>query len=196
MLPVGPLMTEHRLIERLMPLIRRATEDARREGRIDPSFVAFALDFIRTYADRCHHGKEEDILFRALDRKALAPAHRAVMDELVAEHREGRRVVGELREAAEEYRGGEREALARVVDRLDILADFYPAHIEKEDQHFFLPAMDYLNPAEREALIVEEREFDQRFIHDLYRERLAAWAGGGAARGAAGPGREKLAFGG
>lgn len=173
MLPVGPLMIEHRLIEKLMPRIRRATKAARREGRIDPSFVEFALDFIRTYADRCHHGKEEDILFRELDRKALSPDHRKVMDELVEEHRVGRKAVGELRDAVEAYRKGDTAALAPIVERLEWLADFYPAHIEKEDKRFFLPVMDYFSPEERDALIEEEAEFDRKFVHELYRARLA-----------------------
>lgn len=59
MMPVGPLMIEHRLIEKLMPQIREEVEGARRTGTIDPDFVEYALDFVRTYADRCHHGKEE-----------------------------------------------------------------------------------------------------------------------------------------
>jgi hemerythrin-like domain-containing protein len=169
-------MIEHRLIEKLMPRIGRATEAARREGRIDPSLVEFALDFIRTYADKCHHGKEEDILFRELDRKALAPDHRAVMDELVEEHRAGRKAVGELREAVKAYREGDAAALATVIERLEWLAAFYPAHIEKEDKRFFLPVMDYFSPEEREALVEEGREFDRKFIHEVYRARLAEWA--------------------
>ena len=173
MLPVGPLMMEHRLIEKLMPVIRAATAAARREGRIDPRLVAFVIDFIRTYADRCHHGKEEDILFRELDKKPLAPEHRAVIDELVAEHREGRRMVGELRAAAAAYEGGDGGELEAVVDRLEALAAFYPAHISKEDKVFFLPSMSYLSQEEREAMLEEEREFDREFIHELYRERMA-----------------------
>ena len=173
MLPVGPLMVEHRLIEKLMPVIRAATAAARREGRIDPRLVAFVIDFIRTYADRCHHGKEEDILFRELDKKPLAPEHRAVMDELIAEHREGRRMVGELRAAAAAYEAGGGGGLEAVVDRLEALAAFYPAHISKEDKAFFLPSMNYLSTEEREAMLEEEREFDREFIHELYRERMA-----------------------
>lgn len=179
MMPVGPLMIEHRLIERLMPLIRGAVEAARRDGRIDPRFVAQVLDFVRTYADRCHHGKEEDILFRELDRKPLSRAHRAVMNELVEEHREGRKAVGELRLSLAAYERGDRAALGTIIDRLDWLAAFYPGHIRKEDADFFLPCMDYFNAAERGALLGEMREFDRKLIHDLYRDKLAEAGGGG-----------------
>jgi hemerythrin-like domain-containing protein len=173
-------MMEHRLIEKVIPIIRTATATARREGRIDTALVDFLVDFIRTYADRCHHGKEEDILFRDLERKPLAPEHRAVMDELIAEHREGRRMVGELRAAAAAYKAGDEGALGNVVDRLEALAAFYPAHIWKEDKVFFLPSMEYLSPEEREAMLAEEREFDREFLHKMFQERMAATAAAAA----------------
>lgn len=184
-MPVGPLMVEHRLIEKLMPQIREALESARRTGAIDPEFVEFAFDFVRTYADRCHHGKEEDILFRELDRKPLEPGLRKTMDELVEEHRTGRRVVGELRRAVEAYKRGEEGAgegaagegaLAGVIEKLEFLAEFYPAHILKEDEGFFLPCMDYLSAEEQAAMLKKMQEFDCEFVHKIYRERIAAWA--------------------
>jgi hemerythrin-like domain-containing protein len=44
-------------------------EDIKNENRVKLLFIDTAVDFIRTYADRCHHGKEEDILFRNLAKK-------------------------------------------------------------------------------------------------------------------------------
>jgi len=176
MLPIGPLMEEHRVIEKLMPQIRQAVEAARREGTIDLRFVRLALDFVRIYADRCHHGKEEDILFKALDSKPMKPEHRKIMDELVEEHKVGRQKVRELSEAADAYRTGGAEqskaALDTILDRLDFLASFYPAHIEKEDKRFFLPVMDYFDEKERTALIEAEMAFDREFVHEIYRGKL------------------------
>jgi len=194
MLPIGPLMAEHRIIEKLMAPIRQAVEAGRRDGRIDFRFVDLALDFIRTYADRCHHGKEEDILFKALEGKPLATEHRATLNELVEEHKMGRQKVRELREAAEAYRrgGGDRggdgagegggdgggggsgdgDALLIILDRLEFLATFYPGHIQKEDHRFFLPVMDYFDDAEKAAMIEAEREFDMSLIHEIYKERV------------------------
>jgi hemerythrin-like domain-containing protein len=170
-------MEEHRVIEKLVALIRLAAEAGRREGRVDLRFVEMALDFLKTYADRCHHGKEEGILFRALERKSMAPAHRAVMDALIEEHRLGRRKVRELSEAAEAYGRGEGAALHVILDRLEFLAEFYPAHIRKEDKSFFLPVMDYLDEGEKAAMIAEEMEFDRKLIHELYREKVKALEG-------------------
>jgi hemerythrin-like domain-containing protein len=68
----GPLMMEHRLIERFLSVIKGVSAKIESKQKIDPVFVDIAVDFIRVYADRMHHGKEEDILFRELNNKPLA----------------------------------------------------------------------------------------------------------------------------
>src|SRR5574340_681579 len=86
----GLLMIEHRLIERMLAIIRNELAQAEKIKTIDPLFVDTTVDFIRIYADRTHHGKEEDILFRELKNKALAPEDRRIMNELIEEHKFGR----------------------------------------------------------------------------------------------------------
>ncbi len=66
MLPIGPLMIEHRLIERMIKVMQEGLQRMKTERKADPLFIETAVDFIRTYADQCHHGKEEDILFRVM----------------------------------------------------------------------------------------------------------------------------------
>ena len=63
----GPLMIEHRLIERMLTNVKNLLVQVGQTQKIDPLLVDKAVDFIRTYADRTHHGKEEDILFRGLE---------------------------------------------------------------------------------------------------------------------------------
>jgi hemerythrin-like domain-containing protein len=168
-MPIGPLMIEHRLIERMIDVMREELKVFEKENTLDPDFVDGTVDFIRTYADRCHHGKEEDILFRELGAKKLPEKHRHTMEELVEEHRWGRRMTARLVEANKRYREGETAALAVVTDCLRTLAQFYPKHIEKEDKHFFIPCMDYFSQAEQQALLKEEYEFDRNLIHERYR---------------------------
>jgi len=72
-------MVEHRLIERMIAVIHRELGRMESENKVDPLFVDTAVDFVRTYADRTHHGKEEYILFRDLNKKDLSPHDRQVM---------------------------------------------------------------------------------------------------------------------
>ncbi|MGA2317446.1 MAG: hemerythrin domain-containing protein [Thermodesulfobacteriota bacterium] len=110
MMPIAPLMIEHRLIERMIDVMKEELLLIEKEKKIDPEFIEMAVDFIRTYADRCHHGKEEDTLFRDLGGKKLTDEHRRMMEELVEEHRWARKVTGRLVEANTRYVQGNKEA--------------------------------------------------------------------------------------
>lgn len=169
MMPIGPMMIEHRLIERMLKAARNEMERFAREKKIDPLFVWELVDFIRMYADRCHHGKEEDILFRELQKKPLSAEHRTTMDELVSEHTWARQQTRELVEATERYTRGEQDAYATATARLGALVDFYPVHIEKEDKHFFIPVMRYFSQEEKDAMLHEGIEFDGTLIHEKYK---------------------------
>ena len=68
----APLMIEHRLIERMISLIKSTLVQIETTKEVDPLLVDTAVDFIRMYADRTHHGKEEDILFRELSKRLFA----------------------------------------------------------------------------------------------------------------------------
>jgi hemerythrin-like domain-containing protein len=166
--PIGPLMIEHRLIERMIRLIELRGKQMEGDGKFNGDFIDIAVDFVRIYADRTHHGKEEDILFRALAKKNMSETDRRLMDELVGEHRYGRRLVADLVEAKGAYMSGHRESLEVALERLKALVDFYPEHIRKEDKVFFQAAMGYLSQEEQEVMLQECWAFDRRMIHEKY----------------------------
>ncbi|MBN2034569.1 MAG: hemerythrin domain-containing protein [Deltaproteobacteria bacterium] len=170
MMPVGPMMIEHRLIERMIKVMDSKMVEMKTEGKADMAFIETAVDFIRTYADRCHHGKEEDILFRELKKKTISQEHHKIMEELIEEHRQGRKVTSKLVEANERYMAGDSKALDEIIESMQTLVAFYPRHIEKEDKHFFIPVMKYFNKDEKDAMLKEGYEFDQGLIHEKYRQ--------------------------
>lgn len=168
MKPIGPMMWEHRLIEKMLRLFEGEVKKISESNKIDTVFLDTVVDFIRTYADRTHHGKEEDILFRDLAKKELSSEHARIMSELVAEHEYSRETVRKLVEAKEGYLKGE-DTAQEVITYLKELARFYPLHIEKEDKHFFFPCMDYFTREEQDEMLAEFYEFDRNMIHEKYR---------------------------
>lgn len=165
----APLMIEHRLIERMLKIIRKEAERMRETNEIDPVFIDNVVDFVRVYADRTHHGKEEDILFRDLAKKNMTGEEKKIMGELIQEHVLGRKTVGELVEAKKRHLAGDRSALATIGEKLEVLVTFYPRHIEKEDKVFFPAMMKYLSEEEQERMLGEFWEFDRNMIHEKYR---------------------------
>ena len=165
---IGPMMWEHRLIERMLHSVEAKIEQINSKSSFEPILIDIVVDFIRTYADRTHHGKEEDILFRELRKKTLSDEHNRIMNELVEEHVFARKIVGRLMKAKEEFLKGNSETLPEVIDCLKTLTEFYPRHIEKEDKHFFYPILKYFSKEEQDAILAEFYEFDRMMIHEKY----------------------------
>jgi len=168
MKPIGPLMWEHRLIEQMVPLMKKEIEHIGKNHIANVYFISIAVDFFKTYADRTHHGKEEDILFRELSKKKLAKEHKRIMDELVAEHRLARETVKRLVDARDHYLKGQGFNLEIIKKTMTELVNLYPEHIRKEDKEFFFPVMEYFTKSEQEAMLREFRNFDRQMIHEKY----------------------------
>jgi hemerythrin-like domain-containing protein len=171
--PAGPLMKEHRVIERMLEVLRRELEDIRSTGTADPVAIDEAADFIRWYADRCHHGKEEEILFARLAEKDIGGELRSMMDDLVEDHVRGRELTRRLVEANRQYKHGDSEALGEIADALEQLAEFYPQHIHKEDRLFFKPCLEQFSAEEKTLMLDDFDEFDRSLIHERYAEQVA-----------------------
>ncbi len=181
MQPIGPLMIEHRLIERMVALMRQELERIRANIAVDPEFafvdpvfIDTAVDFLRIYADRCHHGKEEDILFMELDAKDLDPELKKTMGGLIEDHVQAREYTKELVKAKENYLRQEPDAVNQILSYLDKLTAMYPKHINTEDQHFFIPCMKYFTAAEKDAMLEKMWEFDRKMIHERYEGVVSA----------------------
>ncbi len=170
MMPIGPLMIEHRLIEKMISFMKNEAERIKKTRKADSTFIDTAVDFIRTYADALHHGKEEEILFRDLDKKTLSQEHKRIVDELIEEHKLGRKNVRDLLYAKERCLNGETDAIDDIADALTSISSFYPEHIAKEDKHFFLPIMEYFTKEEQSAMLDEFMTFDRLFIHEKYKK--------------------------
>jgi hemerythrin-like domain-containing protein len=165
----GMLMIEHRLIERMLIVIKDALLKIEYKHEIDPVFVDIAVDFIRVYADRTHHGKEEDILMRELKQKPLSASDLQVMNELIREHALVRQTTALISNANDRYRSGDDIALIVIANNLKTLIEFFPKHIEKEDKKFYPASRVYFTDEEDEAILAEFGELDRKMVYEKYK---------------------------
>jgi len=168
MKPRGLLMIEHRTIEKMLALAEKEARRIEETNEADPVFIEVVVDFIQTYADRTHHGKEEEILFERLAAMKLDDEDRRQMEDLVDEHRRSREKVRELGGAAERYLDGDSTETRHIISLLRWLADFYPKHIVKEDKTFFPRTERYFDEVALEQLLRDFYEFDRAMIHEKY----------------------------
>ena len=146
------------------------------KSEINLILIDQAVDFFRTYSDRTHHGKEEEILFRELAKKSLSKDHRRIMEELIEEHVQARKKVVSLLEAKKKYLAGSSDS-GPVADCIRELTAFYPPHITKEDKHFFFPCLNYFSETEQERMLQEFWEFDRQMIHEKYAKLVEEFLG-------------------
>lgn len=165
----GLLMIEHRLIERMLSVIKAELNKIEFRHEIDPVFVDIAVDFIRIYADRTHHGKEEDILMRELKLKPLSAEDQRVMTELLREHVLVRQTTALITNANDRYRDGDQIALIVIANNLKTLIEFFPKHIEKEDKQFYPASRTYFTDAEDQEMLEEFGELDRKMVYEKYK---------------------------
>jgi hemerythrin-like domain-containing protein len=169
-LPVDVLIEEHKLIIQAIAIIDKEITRIETQAIVDQNVVSTTVDFLRIYADKFHHGKEEGILFKALSQKKLSEQDHQVMTELVMEHAFARKTVKALETAKENYLLSKKEALKELLESLKALVKLYPEHIKKEDTSFFYPCMKYFSEAERQNMMASFRTFNQNFTDKRYKQ--------------------------
>lgn len=170
MLPIGQLMIEHRLIERMINLMKDEMDWIGEHRTVDTVFLETAVYFMRHYTDICHHGKEEQVYFAALEKKQLTEEHRKTMADLVQEHAFARKTVEDIEEAKNAHLTGDKEAMPKIISALNIITLFYPQHLDKEEHHFFNPSMDYFSKEEKARMLQDFAAFDSRLYHDEHKK--------------------------
>ena len=168
MTPIAILTVEHGFIERMVDLIQRELEKFGQRKKVDLIFIDGAIDFAKNYADLCHHGKEETILFENLSMKRLLPEHKKLLDELVLEHIQNRKIITNLEMARESYMKRDSDALGPILTICKTLVEFYPGHMTKEEKGFFAFSMEYFSRKEQEEMTKKFWEFDKDLLLAKY----------------------------
>lgn len=167
--PTEILSAEHRVIEQVLDCLEAMATRARREGRLDTERASAALDFLRVFADTCHHGKEEERLFPMLIARGLSH-HTGPIAVMLDDHRAGREYVRRMQAAlvASDVDGFARAAVG--------YAALLREHIGKEDGVLFPMAESMLDGEARRALLDSFHHFEHHDLGAGTHERLHAVA--------------------
>lgn len=138
----GDLRREHRVILDVVGALDRMTRDAL-HGDLPLDDIDDCVTFFRLHTDRCHHGKEEDLLFTELQDHGLEGSAGPIA-ALRDEHRHGRVLVRTIADAAGRLRQGDRNARTSLIGAVEEYCDFIRSHIAREDDGIFELADDLL----------------------------------------------------
>jgi hemerythrin-like domain-containing protein len=149
------LMEEHEIILRGLRVLEALAAKAARGDRVPAQAVDALLAFLTEFADAHHHGKEEKILFPALEEAGFPPDDGPV-GVMVQEHVQGRELISALCAAAPQA-AGDAAARARFADTARAYTALLSAHIDKEN-HVLFPMADQAIGGEDRRRV--EEEFD------------------------------------
>ena len=166
--PSQILESEHRIIEKVLGAMARLTETLETNRPAFSKDITALAEFMRTFADQCHHGKEEKLLFPILERKGV-PVSGCPLGMLINEHARGRVLVNALFEAAAAHAAGSPEAKSSLLASMKGLLDLYPNHIWKEDYLLFPLTDKILSRAEQKSLAEDFEQEEQEIGSETHR---------------------------
>jgi len=159
--PTEILVDEHKVIEQVLACLQLMCEGLERGERLDPGVARDVIYFLRNFADRCHHLKEEDHLFRLLEASGIATDGGPV-GVMLREHDEGRELVGGMEKAVGALPRDPAVAPTAFVQHGVEYVALLRGHIQKEN-HCLFPLADHKLTAAH-----------QRELEAAFRERAKA----------------------
>jgi hemerythrin-like domain-containing protein len=165
------LMSEHRVIERVLLTLENGADHLQNGKPVRPEFFLEATDFAKGFTDGCHHMKEEGVLFPAMEKNGV-PNQGGPIGMMLSEHRQGRVYIQSLREAALRLQAGDASAATSVVQSARGYAALLRQHIYKEDNILF-PMADRAVPDFEQVQVWEgfetvEHEETGEGVHEKY----------------------------
>jgi hemerythrin-like domain-containing protein len=167
MLPTQILENEHEVIKKALYVLKIISDLLEKGKEIDIQDVLNLIDFFRTFADKCHHGKEEDLLFVEME-KAGIPNEGGPIGQMLIEHNEGREYVKEmLASISENYIDRER-FINNAIRYIDLLS----THIDKENNILYPLGNKFLSEKTQNILLEKFEEFEKNVIQEGVHEKF------------------------
>jgi hemerythrin-like domain-containing protein len=174
------LRHDHEAILKMLDVTEEVAGRLNRGEGVRQDILGNLLEFFRLFADRCHHGKEEDLLFPLLETKGI-PVAGGPIGVMLSEHEQGRSLDKEMREAGEAYQANVEGAGRRWAQAARSYVSLLRTHIHKENDILFVMAERVLSPEEQTRLVegFEKLEVEKmgagthERLHAMMKEMLA-----------------------
>lgn len=155
------MVEEHKYIKRMLAVIRKYCYKILKNEEVRYEDFFTLIDFVRSYADKHHHGKEEILLFDRMMNELGPAAEKLVRHGMLVEHDLGRLHMQELEAAVKRVLNGEDEARLDVIANAISYTHLLHRHIDKEDGVVYKYAQKNFPKETLEALDLDCWRFEQ-----------------------------------
>lgn len=170
------MVDEHKLIKRMLKVMRQACIELTKGAAIDYDDFAEMIDFVRSFADQHHHGKEEKFLFTRMVDEIGGAAEKLVKFGMLVEHDLGRLFMNDLEEALQRVKDGDEDSRVDVIANAVSYTHLLHRHIGREDDIAYPFAEKQLSQATLDEIHNQcfefEKEMAEKGIQDKYLEIL------------------------
>jgi len=166
--PFKVLEEEHRVIEKVLKVLKNISGNV--EACVNPPVdeLKKAVEFLRMFADKCHHGKEEDILFPVLESRGI-PRSGGPIGVMLQEHEQGRNLIKKMSRAIENIEKGDKNGYMLFSENTSYYVELLEAHISKEDNVLYPIGRNVLNEEDFEKLLESfEKIEEERMGHGVH----------------------------
>jgi hemerythrin-like domain-containing protein len=152
MKPIQDLKLEHEAVMVTLSILDRIGNDAEKAGRIEnPDHLKQLMEFFKIFVDTCHHTKEEELLFPALEEVGVSRGSGPI-GVMLKEHQQGREYVAKISDSLTKYLDGDKEAVGALVKSARAYIALLTQHIDKENNVLFPLAEQNLSDEKQAAL--------------------------------------------
>jgi len=151
MKPTEELKAEHESIKLMLNILDNVSDKLKSAQEVDRDNFTKMLEFLKIFVDKCHHGKEEDLLLPAME-AAGVPKESGAIKYTLAEHQTGRDYIKGMSEAFDKFKSGDRKASFKIAENGKSYIGLLIPHIEKENTILFPIADKVLSKAKQKKL--------------------------------------------
>lgn len=161
------LSNEHQTILKAIDAILIACDKFEKSNTLETAYFENVIDFIKSYADKFHHAKEEDILYKTM-LEGPGGMHCNPIPVMLHEHDESRRYVALMEKGLSENDS------AKVLKNTRAYCQLLQSHIYKEDNIMYPMAEEALDEVEKEEILKKYKEAEAKYFNaDKLKEMLA-----------------------
>jgi hemerythrin-like domain-containing protein len=175
MKPTDTLKTEHKAIQTMLSILEKMCVQLETEKPVPAEHLEQSLDFFKGFADKCHHMKEEDLLFPAMNQIGF-PKEMGPIAVMLHEHTSGRNFIKQMTDAVSNYKSGNSNASKNFISAGRNYISLLTEHIEKENNILFEMADMHLTDVQQNFLEKEFHRVEYEIIgantHDKYHQLL------------------------
>jgi len=159
---INIMMMEHQNILKMLEVTRKYCLKVLKNEAVAYEDFYKIIDFVRNYADKHHHGKEEIMLFNRMTEELGFAAEKLVKHGMLVEHDMGRLYMSELEEALRKLEAGDEEAKLDIIANAMGYVNLLKRHIHKEDNVVYKFAENNLKKETRDIIDDESSNFEKK----------------------------------